>query len=320
MKPSYVHALGYIFLLCFLLSSDGLAKDLDCYIFLNCGSSSRSGNTANPSTGNQIRINPSAVPTQKGFGLEGIYFNSETDFSIVQGIGRIGAAVSPSNSDETFFGTPGLEITQNLLDRKVNGKKYPNQKINLATAFVLAEKNKSLFNSYALKLGVMGKYNQLTKHTNLGSGLSGMLGPLTFGYSNYLDETLLDYGITGSTFTEIAKYRVQTYSAGLSVDSFLLDVSYLRYVDPQYAYTDESQVRIITLSYNYKKLILTVADRVEDSYRPVYDEDTKTLLNQYTKKDSFQAIQYIVSNHMTVGLLHNYYLLHELAVTATVFF
>ncbi|MES2803566.1 MAG: hypothetical protein V4654_13815 [Bdellovibrionota bacterium] len=302
------------------MSSISFAKDLSCYIDVTCGSGARSGNTGNPSTGNQIRINPSAVPTEKGFGLEGIYFNSETDFSIVQGIGRIGAAVSPSNSDETFFGTPGLEITENLLDRKLNEKKYPNQKINLATAMVLVEKNRSLFKSYALKLGVMGKYNQLTKHTNLGAGLSGMLGPLTFGYSNYKDETLLNYSHAGSDSIEIAKYQVQAYSVGMSVNSFLLDVSQLRYVDPQYDFEEESSVRIITLSFNYKKFIFTVSDRVESSHRPVYNYDTEMLEEQFTKKDNFQAIQYIASKHMTLGLLHNYYLLRELAVTATVFF
>lgn len=310
----------YIFLLSLLMSSLGFAKDLSCYIDVTCTSGARSGSTGNPSTGNQIRINPSAVPTQKGFGLEGIYFNSETDFSIVQGIGRIGAAVSPSNSDETFFGTPGLEITENLLDRKINDKKYPNQKINLATAMVLTEKNRTLFKSYALKLGVMAKYNRLTKNVNLGAGLSGLLGPLTFGYSNYNDESLLDYGLEGSDPTEIAKYRVQTYSVGVSVNSFLLDVSQLRYVDPQYDFAEESSVRIITLSFNYKKFIFTVSDRVENSYRPVYNYETKMLEEQFTKKDSFQAIQYIASKHVTVGLLHNYYLLRELALTATVFF
>ena len=309
-----------IFLLCLSLSSLGYAKDISCYIDVNCSSGARSGNSANPSTGNQIRINPSAVPTQKGYGLEAIYFNSEADFSIVRGIGRIGAAISPSNSDETFFGTPGLEITENLLDRKINEKKYPNQKVNLATAFVLAEKNKSLFKSYALKLGVMGKYNRLTKHVNAGAGLSGMLGPLTFGYSNYVDESLLDYTLAGSTQTEIAKYRVQTYSLGLSVNSLLLDVSQLRYVDPQYDFTEESSVRIITLSFNIKKFIFTIADRVEESNRPVFDENTKMLKEQYVKKDNFQAIQYIASKHVTVGLLHNYYLLREMALTATVFF
>lgn len=310
----------YIFILFLMMSSLGFAKDISCYIDVTCSSGSRSGSTGNPSTGNQIRINPSAVPTQKGFGLEGIYFNSETDFSIVQGIGRIGAAVSPSNSDETFFGTPGLEITENLLDRKLNDKKYPNQKINLATAMVLTEKNRSLFKSYALKLGVMGKYNRLTKNTNLGAGLSGMLGPLTFGYSQFKDESLLDFGLEGSDPTEIAKYQVKTHSVGLSVNSFLLDVSQLRYVDPQYDFTEESSVRIITLSFNYKKFIFTISDRVEESHRPVFNYDTEMLEEQNVKKDNFQAIQYIASKHMTVGLLHNYYLLRELAVTATVFF
>lgn len=107
---------------------------------------------------------------------------------------------------------------------------------------------------------------------------------------------------------------------GSTVNSLLLDVSYLKYEDPQYNLEEESEVRIITLSFNIKKVIFTVSDRVEHSNRPKYNYDTKMLEEQYIKKDSFQAIQYIASKNVTVGLLHNYYLLRELAVTATVFF
>lgn len=310
----------FIFFLLFVISSAGLAKDISCYIYANCGPGSRAGAVSNPSTGNQIRINPSAVPTQKGYGLEGIYFDSSADFSIVRGIGRIGAAISPSNSDETFFGTPGLEISENLLQRKINEEKYPNQKINLATAFVLTEKSRSLFKSYALKLGVMGKYNKLSKHTNLGAGLSGLLGPVTFGYSSYMDESQVDHSLAGSAQVEDLKYKVRTYSVGLSFESLLFDVSKLHYEDPVYNLGEESSVRIVTLSWNYKKFIFTTSNRLEDSKRPTYDRDAQILLAQQKKNSNFHAIQYIASKHITFGVLYNYYLLNDLSVTATVFF
>jgi hypothetical protein len=306
-------------LFAFFTTSLSFAKDVSCYdVGVNCGSSSKS--SSNPSSGNQIRINPSAVPTQRGYGLEGIYYDSETDFSIVRGLGRIGAAISPSNSDETFFGAPGFEISQNLLARKANKKKYPNQKVNLATAMVLAEKNSTVLKSYALKLGVMGKYNQLNKHVNFGGGLSGLLGPVTFGYSNYLDESQLDYSLLGSDQKQDVKYRVQAYSLGLSLESFLLDFSNLRYVDPLYNYEDESSVKIVTLSFNYKKFIFTISNRLEESYRPMYDFDTKVLITRQRKNENFGAIQYIASKYITVGVLYNYYLLREFSATATVFF
>jgi hypothetical protein len=59
---------------------------------------------------------------------------------------------------------------------------------------------------------------------------------------------------------------------------------------------------------------------VEESYRPGYDEDTKTLIEEPIKIESFYAVQYIASKYMTLGLLYNYYLLREWALTATVFF
>lgn len=309
----------------FLLSSFSVslafAKDISCYIYNNCGPGSRAGVVSNPSTGNQIRINPSAVPTQKGYGLEGIYFNSDVDFSIVRGIGRIGAALSPSNSDETFFGTPGFEINENLLDRKTEGKKYPNQKINLATAFVLAEKSRSTFNSYALKFGVMGKYNKISKHVNGGAGLSGLLGPITFGVSEYRDESVLDYSLLGSEQEDVIKYKVRTYSVGLSLESLLIDVSKLQYEDPQNSVDDlTSSVRIITVSYNYKKFIFTTSNRLEDSSRLAYNYETEMLETRQKKNSNFHAIQYIANKYITLGVLYNYYLLRDVALTATVFY
>lgn len=303
-----------------LMPSVSYAKDIACYIDTNCSSTARSSSSS-PSTGNQIRINPALVPTQNGLGVEGIYYDSAVDFAIVRGLGRIGAAISPSNSDETYFGTPGFEIAENLLDRKTDKKKFPNQKITLATAMTLVEKNRSALTSYALRLGVMGKYNQLTKHAHMGAGLSGMLGPLVFGVSSYNDESRVDYSILGSDYTEDKKYRVKTASVGLSFPYVLLDVSQLRYQDPQYSFTtDETEVNIATISVNYKKFIVTLSQRREKSYRPVYDYETKTLKYEYQKYDTFQAVQYIASKNVTIGLLHNYYMLREVAFIGTIFF
>lgn len=294
------------------------AKDISCYINVDCGRNYTS-TSSNPSTGNQIRINPSAVPTKAGYGLEGIYFDSETDLSIVRGLGRIGAALSPSNSDETFFGPPGFEISQSLYERKYDQKKYPNQKINLATAFVLAERNSSLMQSYALKLGVMAKYNQLNKHVNFGGGLSGVLGPLNFGYSNYLDETQVDYSLVGSTVKQDLKYRVQTYNVGLSLESVLFDYATIEYADPLFNNEEKSTSKIATISVNYKKFIFTAANRLEESNRSMYDYENKVLVARQRKNENFGAIQYIASANITLGVLYNYYLLREYAFTATIF-
>lgn len=94
----------------------------------------------NPSYGNQIRLNPSAVPTEEGFGLEGILYRGEVDISLAKGTGRVGAAISPSNSEETFFGPPGIELDDDMYQRKYAADKFASNKVTLATAVNLIKK------------------------------------------------------------------------------------------------------------------------------------------------------------------------------------
>ncbi|RYZ67520.1 MAG: hypothetical protein EOP09_10905, partial [Proteobacteria bacterium] len=162
--------------------------DWECYLNNGCRSSS-GRSSGNPSSGGQIRINPAAVPTEKGFGIEGIYFSPEIDVSLVRGLGRVGAAISPSNSEETFFGPPGFEDSSMYLYRHVDLKKYPNQKYTLAAAGKLIDKYGSGDTQLNLNLGVMGKYNKFTTNVSPGLGLNGTFGPVSFGGSYYMDET-----------------------------------------------------------------------------------------------------------------------------------
>src|SRR5262245_2124011 len=76
------------------------------------GSSGKGGGA--PTRGGKIRINPSAVPTEKGLGIEGIIFEG-VDLSLVKGMGRVGAGISPSASESTFFGPPALENPEDYL-------------------------------------------------------------------------------------------------------------------------------------------------------------------------------------------------------------
>ena len=103
-------------------------------------SHSRSGSGA-PTRGSEVRLNPAAVPLEKSLGVEAIYYDNSVDLALVKGLGRVGAALSPSNSEETFFGPPGIELPADLLDRKQHQRKFPAQKLTLATA--LASRSRS---------------------------------------------------------------------------------------------------------------------------------------------------------------------------------
>lgn len=286
---------------------------LECYRQPGCRGG-RSYST-NPSTGSSVRINPSAVPTDRGLGLEGIFFKDNSDFSIVRGLGRVGAAISPSNSEETFFGPPGFEVPEDFLRRKQDQTKYPGQKVTLATAFDVAKRSGTTLESYALKVGVMGRYNQLTKNVSPGAGLSGLFGPLTFGGSVYQDESQLDYRTYGLTTQPVARYRVETYTAGLYLNSLIIDYSYLRMIS-----LETSIVRTLTASLTLKKVILTASKRTEDSPRPYYNYQTQKLEYLKTKDEYFGGLQINAGKHLMIGALYNYYLLREVSGTVTLFF
>jgi hypothetical protein len=306
----------------FIFSVSSFAEtDSDCYKFVGClgGSGGRGGQAStNPSYGNQIRINPSAVPTEKGVGLEGIFYNSETDFSIVQGLGRVGAAISPSNSEETFFGPPGFEQQSDLLERKTQGLKFPTQKYTLATAVNIVKKSGSGLKAKSLQLGVMGRYNKLTKTISPGAGLNGILGPLTFGASQYADETRIEDDSIPEDVRYVFKYQVKTYQGGISLGSLLLDYSVLRVEVPEIdnVYT----VKLMTASLLVKRMILTYSKRTEDSLISYYNYSTKQLETQQIKEDFFAGIQLNATHNLMLGLLYNYYQLHEYSLTATYFF
>jgi len=286
--------------------------DLECYRQPGCRSRSY---TTNPSTGSQVRINPSAVPTERGMGLEGIFYRDEADFSIVRGLGRVGAAISPSNSEETFFGPPGFEVPDDYLKRKKYQTKYPGQKVTLATAFDVAKRTGSGIHSYALKIGVMGRYNQLTKNVSPGAGVSGIFGPITFGGSIYNDESQMDYRSYGSILQPVTTYQVQTYNVGLFLHSLILDYSHL-----QVRATDISTVKLLTASLTYKKMILTASRRSEESSRPGFNYQTKKLEVEKIKEEIFGGIQYNMNRHIMLGVLYNYYLLREYSGSVTLFF
>ena len=292
--------------------------DLKCYLKGECSGNWRSSSSNNPSTGSQVRINPSVVPTDEGFGLEGQFYKSEVDVALVRGTGRIGAAISPSNSEETFFGPPGFELTQDYLERKQDAKKLPSQKFTLSTAINLFNHQGSGLDSYSLKLGFMAKYNKLTAGLSPGAGLSTIWGALSVGGSVYNDETQLENNLFYPTRVMKLKYQVQTYNVGLFLSSLVLDYSQLTLTSDDLA--EPYKVTLMTASLMVADFIITAARRTEVSDRPLYSYDTKLLETKKIKDDYFGGIQYRINKNIMVGVFYNYYLLRETSVSTTLFF
>jgi hypothetical protein len=304
----------------------------ECYAGWVCGShddcnpgkkSDSVAKTGDPSKGNAIRVNPAAVPLEVNYGIEALMYKTDFDFLFVKGLGRVGAAISPSNSEETFFGPPGLEDPDVYLKRKQDAEKYKTSKITLATAINAYSNKRTDMRRLDVNVGVMLKYDRDTSTANLGGGLNGVIGPFTFGYSIYGDQTRVDdpaYGAPASPSGNpagypIVKYGVETYSAGIFLESFIFDYSVLHLVT-----TEVSTVTVLTASLLVGKAIITASKRSEESDRVAYDFETKSLKNEKTKNDVFAGVQYRVSDAVMVGAFYNYYLLHEGSIGATWFF
>ena len=274
-----------------------------------------SGSPAKPSASNTVRINPAAVPTEKTLGIESILYKGEADFGLIRGLGRIGAAISPSNSDETFFGPIGLELPESLANRRLNKTKYPSQKLTLATSFNALKKGGGLTHS-EINIGVLAKYNELTNVLNPGGGVSGSLGPLSFGYALYNDQTQIDQSIIGNSTKYILNSLVQTTSVGLYLGSLAVDYSTLKLTTN----TDSATVTVATASLILKRGIATIANRNEQSTFGRYNFDTGLVDTLNHKNEYFGGLQVAVGSHVMVGAFYNYYLLRELSAAGFFFF
>jgi len=316
--PLHSPLIVIILILTIMLDSGALAAG-GCYDGIrHCDSYGPSfgAKSQSTTTGGKIKINPAAVPTEDAFGLESITFKTQTDLGFVRGNGRIGAAISPTNSEESFFGPPGFYDPSEFLQHKLDKEKYPSQKTTLATAFNVAQKNGSTFSSYTLRFGVMGRYNRFTHAITPGMGLSGSAGPLSFGVSAYDDQTQMDPDDADNDgLKPLYIYQVRTYSLGLNLNSLVLDYSHLMLNTQEIA-----TVGLYTASLYVKKIIFTVSKRVENSSKQAFNFETQTLETKQIKEDMFGGIQYSVTNNFMLGALYNYYLLHEYSASATLFF
>jgi hypothetical protein len=125
----------------------------------------------------------------------------------------------------------------------------------------------------------------------------------------------LDYGIYGSQLKPTIAYQVQTYNIGIFMTSLTFDYSHMKILTE-----DPSYVNLYTASLTLKKFILTASRRVEESSRPAFNEDLKSLEVSRNKEETFGGVQVWVNNNVMVGIFYNYYLLREYSLAATVFF
>lgn len=284
-----------------------------CWLYGKNGSTS----PAYPSKSSGFKVNPSAVPLEKGWGGETIYFDSSFDFALVRGTGRIGAAISPSNGEESFFGPPGLELDSEFLERKQNGTKYDSQNVALAGAFQLLSNRKSGLQRFELNLGVIGKYNKLSKDVWPGLGISGIGGPFTFGYSVSEDQYVVDFSSIGLAEELKFKYKTATISGGIFLNNLAVDYSHLRVTIQEH---EAISIYLLTGSILLQRWIFTAASRREVSDRPAYDYKLKTLKVEEEKNELFGGIQFSPTRVLMVGVFYNYYLLREMSAGATLFF
>ncbi len=274
------------------------------------------GAEANPSRSSSINLNPASVPVEDGFGIEGITYKGLWDFAIVKGTGRIGAAITPTNNEETIFGPPGFELDPDYLRRKIDKDKYVSQKVTLATAFSVLKNSSTGLDRFQINLGLMAKHNKQTSTTWPGAGLAGVMGPFTFGYSNSKDETLIDFAPYGLNLKYNFRYFSETYSVGMFLNSLALDYSRVN------LYSESLPNMTITLllgSVFISRWIITLGNRTEDSTRSNFDFGSQTLVTQAVKTENFVGIQFAPIKNLLLGGFYNYYLLREISLGATLF-
>ena len=271
---------------------------------------------AYPSTNARISVNPSGVPTDDGYGVGVLVYRGLWDLSLVKGTGRIGAGISSSNGEETFFGPPAFEEDNVYLARKQDGGEYPGQKYALATGFLIYGNKKDGLERLQLNAGVAARYNRLTKNIWPGAGISGILGPLTFGYAMMEDETQIAPPTVGLTPTNF-RYSTETMSVGAYLSSFALDYSKMHVYGNGVGTFD---VSLYTASLLLKRAIITISARQETSQRPAYDPRTASLYPLTTKTDWFGGLQFTVTKTVMLGAFYNYYLQHEMSLGGTLFF
>jgi hypothetical protein len=281
-----------------------------CHDNNNCGSRGLlTERHVGPTKSDSIKVNPAAVPVEEVTGIETIYYKGSFDVGLAKGLGRIGAAVSPSNSDETFFGAPALETPTDLIDRMDARSKYSSGKLTGAVAVSLFNQTGSSLGDVHIQAGILGRYEGFSHHIKPGLGIQGIVGPVYAGAS-YLEDEM---SVVPQTCLDTT---LSTYSLGLSLNSVLVDYSVLTVSGDFHA-----TATVGTVAVFFGRFILTGARReTKSEERFFYDFATQGLANVTSQVDYFGGLQFKTTSFLILGAFYNYYLLHEMSLGATVFF
>jgi hypothetical protein len=277
-----------------------------------------------PSPSTVASQNPSAVSFDRGLGVEMIHQNHNAlNFGLATGTGKVGGAFISNSLENSFFGNRVPELDEDFLKRNLEDKQYRPRKYSLALATKLLNKK-----DYSLNAGVLLKRHDEIKRVNPGFGISGHLGPFTFGASFYQDDLFIDFTnkvqeSTGIPYTYIyskgshrERYKVETYFVGTRIKALFLDAGVIK---TQYKFTDDNvKIALYSAALQYKYLLFNLAVRKELS--PTPGMLNKKLLYEEEKNETYVGVQASLNKYVIVGINYNYFLLRELSLSANLFF
>jgi|SaaInlStandDraft_5_1057022.scaffolds.fasta_scaffold67401_2 hypothetical protein len=293
----------------------------------------RSSSASFPSSTTAALNNPSSLSMEKGFGLESILYKNVARIGIVSGSGRIGAAISKSPAEETFFSHYALESNNSFRQRKVSKDVHSPDNLSFAMAFNIFGKKKRT--GLQLDFGIIYKRNGAKEADYTGAGATLSLNKVfSIGYAVYDDvfyedrrgqmidivdqygQSTLTYFDTSLTNLTDIDVKVESLILGLKFGNLAIDHLTLKttYQDNVFAPT---YIKIFNTSLFYKKWIFSYGLREEESFREQYQDEVFS--SEKFKYDGFIGAQYALNKAILIGLYSNYYLLNELTMGMTIF-
>ena len=109
---------------------------------------------------------------------------------------------------------------------------------------------------------------------------------------------------------------MQTYSLGLKLGNLYLDWGRIKTFYK--FYNDDINITIYSASYIWKKFLLNVATRNEDT--PLLKYQDEKLINQREQVSTYGGIQYSLNSYAILGVHYNYFLLDEVSASLALFF
>lgn len=257
---------------------------------------------ARPSNSSMFSLNPALLNLNSNIGVENIYYRNQYFFSLISSVENIGAGVSLSNHDGTFFGNIARESNDDYKDRALRLRAYRSPKQTLSTALRIFKNGASEGSSnFLLNIGVQGNYNKNTNKLTPGLGLATKLSIFEAAFSRYYDS------YEGDNIHPYEKFSVDTYYLGMRFYFFSADYNRI------YSRTSFREVvENYSLSLFAWNLIANFGYRKEFSDKLQFNKSLKTFASDINEKSSkFYGLQLKLSNNLLIGVYNNYFLFDE---------